>query len=66
MTAFDESCPLCQLARRAKKKIRLYYQDELTLREIGEVLDVTESRVCQIHTQAITRLRTAVKSKLAA
>ncbi len=44
--------------------IGLYYQDELTLREIGEVLDVTESRVCQIHTQAITRLRTSVESML--
>jgi len=55
-----------QLPERDRIVIGLYYQDEMTLREIGEVLDVTESRVCQIHTQAITRLRTAVKSKLAA
>lgn len=55
-----------QLPERDRVVIGLYYQDELTLREIGEVLDVTESRVCQIHTQAITRLRTAVQSKLAA
>lgn len=35
----------------------LYYYEELTLKEIGEILDVTESRVCQIHTKAILRLR---------
>jgi RNA polymerase sigma factor for flagellar operon FliA len=35
----------------------LYYDDELNLREIGEVLGVTESRVCQIHGQALVRLR---------
>ena len=35
----------------------LYYDDELNLREIGEVLGVTESRVCQIHGQALARLR---------
>ena len=35
----------------------LYYYEELTLKEIGEILDVTESRVCQIHTKAILRLK---------
>ncbi|RJP34640.1 MAG: FliA/WhiG family RNA polymerase sigma factor [Candidatus Omnitrophota bacterium] len=35
----------------------MYYNDELTLREIGEVLGVTESRVCQLHTKAMLRLR---------
>jgi len=35
----------------------MYYNDELTLREIGEVLGVTESRVCQMHTKAMLRLR---------
>jgi RNA polymerase sigma factor FliA len=35
----------------------LYYQDELNLKEIGAVLGVTESRVCQIHGQALLRLR---------
>ena len=39
----------------------MYYYDELTLSEIGEVLGVTESRVCQIHTKALRQLR----SKLA-
>jgi RNA polymerase sigma factor for flagellar operon FliA len=35
----------------------LYYDEELNLREIGAVLGVTESRVCQIHGQALARLR---------
>ncbi len=35
----------------------MYYNEELTLREIGEVLQVTESRVCQLHTKAMLRLR---------
>ena len=37
--------------------LSLYYDEELNLREIGEVLDVSESRVCQIHGQALVRLR---------
>ena len=53
------------LPERDRIVIGLYYQDELTLREIGEVLDVTESRICQIHTQAITRLRVSVEMMLA-
>jgi RNA polymerase sigma factor for flagellar operon FliA len=38
--------------------ISLYYYEELTLREIGEVLGVTESRVSQLHTKAVLRLKT--------
>jgi RNA polymerase sigma factor for flagellar operon FliA len=38
--------------------LALYYQDEMTFKEIGQVLGVTESRVCQIHTEAILALRT--------
>jgi RNA polymerase sigma factor for flagellar operon FliA len=37
--------------------ISLYYYDELTMKEIGEVLEITESRVSQIHTKAVLRLR---------
>jgi RNA polymerase sigma factor for flagellar operon FliA len=37
--------------------ISLYYHDGLTLKEIGHVMGVTESRVCQVHSKAVTRLR---------
>jgi RNA polymerase sigma factor for flagellar operon FliA len=45
------------LPEREKLVLSLYYDDELNLREIGEVLEVSESRVCQIHGQALLRLR---------
>jgi RNA polymerase sigma factor for flagellar operon FliA len=45
------------LPEREKLVLSLYYDDELNLREIGAVLDVSESRVCQIHGQALIRLR---------
>ena len=35
----------------------LYYEQDMNLREIGEVLGVSESRVCQLHSQAVARLR---------
>ncbi|MGD9497438.1 MAG: sigma-70 family RNA polymerase sigma factor [Armatimonadota bacterium] len=53
-----------ELPERDRTVIALYYKDELTLREIGEVLSVTESRVCQIHTQAIARLRASIQQML--
>ena len=37
--------------------IALYYYENLTLREIGEVLGVTESRISQLHTKAVLRLK---------
>ena len=40
----------------------LYYDEELNLKEIGEVLGVTESRVCQIHGQALARLRARLQT----
>lgn len=49
-----------QLPEREKLMMALYYDEELNLREIGEVLGVTESRVCQLHSQAIARLRSSV------
>ena len=48
---------ISRLPEREKLVITLYYYEELTLREIGEVLGVTESRVSQLHTKAILRLR---------
>jgi RNA polymerase sigma factor for flagellar operon FliA len=46
-----------RLGQRSRMVLALYYQDEMTFREIGQVLGVTESRVCQIHTEAILVLR---------
>ena len=48
---------ITQLPEREKLVVTLYYYEELTLREIGEVLGVTESRVSQLHTKAILRLK---------
>lgn len=46
-----------KLPERERQVIALYYLEELTMKEIGEVLSVTESRVSQLRTQAIKRLR---------
>lgn len=48
---------------RAKIVLTLYYYENLTLAEIGGVLGVTESRVCQIHTKAVLQLRSKLKSQ---
>ena len=48
---------ISRLPEREKLVIALYYYENLTLREIGEVLGVTESRVSQLHTKAVLRLR---------
>ncbi len=48
---------IARLPDREKLVVTLYYYEELTLREIGEVLGVTESRVSQLHTKAILRLK---------
>ncbi|HUW39637.1 MAG TPA: RNA polymerase sigma factor WhiG [Rectinemataceae bacterium] len=45
------------LPEKEKKVLVLYYYEDLTLKEIGQVLEVTESRVSQLHTKAILRLR---------
>ena len=46
---------------REKIVLTLYYYEGLTLAEIGEVLGVTESRVCQIHTKAVLQLALAAR-----
>jgi RNA polymerase sigma factor for flagellar operon FliA len=48
---------IASLPERERLVIALYYDEELNLREIGQVLGVSESRVCQIHSQAALRLR---------
>ena len=47
------------LPERLQLVLALYYQEERSLREIGVILEVSESRVCQLHTEAIHRLRAA-------
>ncbi|MEW6736068.1 MAG: FliA/WhiG family RNA polymerase sigma factor [Acidobacteriota bacterium] len=49
-----------RLPERERQVIALYYVEELTMKEIGSVLNITESRVSQLHTKAILRLRTAL------
>jgi len=49
------------LPEREKIVMGLYYEQEMNLKEIGEVLGVSESRVCQLHSQAVGRLRSRLK-----
>ncbi|KAF0250136.1 MAG: RNA polymerase sigma factor for flagellar operon [bacterium] len=49
-----------RLPERERQVIALYYIEELTMKEIGLVLDITESRVSQLHTQAILKLRSVL------
>lgn len=52
------------LPDRDQLLLKLYYEEELNLREIGAILEVSQSRVCQLHSQAITRLRAKLKDVL--
>jgi RNA polymerase sigma factor for flagellar operon FliA len=55
---------IAALPEREKLVIALYYYENLTLREIGEVLGVTESRVSQLHTKAVLRLRSKLAGEI--
>ncbi|BET25552.1 RNA polymerase sigma-28 (SigD/FliA/WhiG) subunit [Limnobacter thiooxidans] len=50
-----------ELPEREKMLMGLYYEQELNFREIAAVLGVTESRVCQLHTQAVSRLKAKLR-----
>jgi RNA polymerase sigma factor for flagellar operon FliA len=54
-----------RLTEQEKLVIALYYFEELTLKEIGEVMSISESRVSQIHTKAVLKLRGMIKEKFA-
>ena len=53
------------LPEREKLLIALYYQENMTLREIGDIINVSESRVCQLHAQALLRLRQKMSKLMA-
>jgi RNA polymerase sigma factor FliA len=50
-----------QLPEKERLVLSLYYYEELTMKEVGLVMDLTESRVCQLHAQAVLRLRGTVR-----
>ncbi len=53
-----------ELSQKERTVLSLYYFEELTLKEIGEVLGFTESRICQIHTKLILKLRAKLRHYL--
>lgn len=53
-----------ELPERERLVMTLYHFEELTMREVGEILGVNESRVCQLHTRAMLRLRGKLKKRL--
>ena len=55
---------IARLPEREKLVVALYYYENLTLREIGEVLGVTESRVSQLHTKAVLRLKSRLQANV--
>ena len=55
---------ITELPEKQKLVLSLYYYEDLNLKEIGKILSVTESRVSQLHTQAVTRLRHKLKDTL--
>jgi RNA polymerase sigma factor for flagellar operon FliA len=67
-TLLDESfrsiliAAIDNLPPREKQVMGMHYEQEMNLREIGEVLGVSESRVCQLHTQAVARLRSRLRN----
>lgn len=53
---------IADLPLREKMVMGMHYEQDMNLREIGEVLGVSESRVCQLHTQAVVRLRSRLRN----
>jgi RNA polymerase sigma factor FliA len=54
------------LPERERLIVSLYYKDEVTMKEIAQILEVSESRVCQLHGRALSRLRTCLSGDIAA
>ncbi len=55
---------IAMLPEKERLVVSLYYYEDLNMKEIGGILGITESRVCQIHTKAVLRLRAKLKSLL--
>ncbi|MDD3150134.1 MAG: FliA/WhiG family RNA polymerase sigma factor [Candidatus Gastranaerophilales bacterium] len=58
----DLSMALAKLPERERMILALYYHENMTLKEIGEAVKISESRVCQLHSQAIMKLRNLLSS----
>jgi RNA polymerase sigma factor FliA len=56
---------ISNLSEQERLVVSLYYYEELTLKEIGEIMLISESRVSQIHTRAVIRLRSMIRDKFA-
>lgn len=56
---------ISNLTEQERLVVSLYYYEELTLKEIGEIMLISESRVSQIHTRAVDRLRAMIKERFA-
>lgn len=54
---------LIELPQREQLVLSLYYLDEFTFKQIGEILDLTEARICQLHSQAIARVQAKIRTK---
>ncbi|HEX7899352.1 MAG TPA: sigma-70 family RNA polymerase sigma factor, partial [Planctomycetota bacterium] len=52
-----------KLSVKERYILMMYYFEDLTLKEIGRILELSESRVCQLHAKLIARLRTFLKHK---
>ncbi len=53
---------MARLNEKQQQVMSLYYLEDLTLKEVGEVLEVTESRICQIHSEGLKKLKKILKS----
>jgi RNA polymerase sigma factor for flagellar operon FliA len=52
-----------RLSTKERYILMMYYSEDLTLKEIGQILELSESRVCQLHAKLISRLRSYLKTK---
>ncbi len=60
--AAEMAAAIQNLEEREQMVLSLYYNEELTFKEIGKVLDITESRVCQLHARAVISLKAMMKN----